>query len=102
MSAAIPYDLVIIGGGPAGIAAAATAGAFGKTVAVIDSHSELGGAGTNTGTVPSKTLPAGKATLVALATHGHQALGELYKFASIDALLRVSDGHGLFEPAQAV
>jgi len=32
------------------------AASFGKTVAVIDSHHELGGAGANTGTVPSKTL----------------------------------------------
>lgn len=50
------YDLVIIGGGPAGIVAAATATKLGKTVALVDSHHELGGAGINTGTVPSKTL----------------------------------------------
>ena len=50
------YDLVIIGGGPAGIVAAATAKASHKTVALVDSHRELGGAGVNTGTVPSKTL----------------------------------------------
>ena len=50
------YDLVVLGGGPAGIAGAATAAALGKSVALIDSHRELGGAGINTGTVPSKTL----------------------------------------------
>jgi NAD(P) transhydrogenase len=50
------YDLVIIGGGPAGIIAANTATAHGKTVALVDCHRELGGAGVNTGTVPSKTL----------------------------------------------
>jgi NAD(P) transhydrogenase len=50
------YDLVIIGGGPAGITAAATAADCHKTVALVDSHHELGGAGVNTGTVPSKTL----------------------------------------------
>ena len=50
------YDLVVIGGGPAGITAANTAATFHKTVALIDSHSEIGGAGINTGTVPSKTL----------------------------------------------
>jgi NAD(P) transhydrogenase len=50
------YDLVIIGGGPAGIVAANTATASGKKIALIDSHHELGGAGINTGTVPSKTL----------------------------------------------
>src|ERR1700727_1956644 len=50
------YDLVIIGGGPAGIAAASIAGECHKTVALIDCHQALGGAGINTGTVPSKTL----------------------------------------------
>src|SRR6204780_3523325 len=50
------YDLVIIGGGPAGLIAANTAASLHKTVALIDCHHELGGAGINTGTVPSKTL----------------------------------------------
>ncbi|HEY0256251.1 MAG TPA: Si-specific NAD(P)(+) transhydrogenase [Candidatus Methylacidiphilales bacterium] len=50
------YDLVIIGGGPAGIIAASTASNFHKSVALVNSHRELGGAGINTGTVPSKTL----------------------------------------------
>jgi len=50
------YDLVVLGGGPAGITASTTAAECGKTVAVVDSHRELGGAGVNTGTVPSKTL----------------------------------------------
>ena len=50
------YDLVVIGGGPAGITGAATAAGFGKSVALIDDHRELGGAGVNTGTAPSKTL----------------------------------------------
>jgi NAD(P) transhydrogenase len=50
------YDLVILGGGPAGLIAATTATENHKTVALIDSHHELGGAGINTGTVPSKTL----------------------------------------------
>jgi NAD(P) transhydrogenase len=50
------YDLVIIGGGPAGVVAAATAKGCHKRVALVDNHRELGGAGVNTGTVPSKTL----------------------------------------------
>jgi NAD(P) transhydrogenase len=50
------YDLIVIGGGPAGIVGATTAASFGKSVALIDNHHELGGAGANTGTVPSKTL----------------------------------------------
>jgi len=50
------YDLVVIGGGPAGITAAITASDLKKSVALVDFHHELGGAGINTGTVPSKTL----------------------------------------------
>ena len=51
-----PYDFVIIGGGPAGIYAATELGEHRKSVALVDSHRELGGAGVNTGTIPSKTL----------------------------------------------
>ena len=50
------YDLVVIGGGPAGIAAARTAAMHGKTVALVNRQPDLGGAGVNTGTLPSKTL----------------------------------------------
>jgi len=50
------YDLVVIGGGPAGICGANTAGIFGKRVALVEKLREVGGAGINTGTIPSKTL----------------------------------------------
>ncbi|MCE0523126.1 MAG: Si-specific NAD(P)(+) transhydrogenase [Methylacidiphilales bacterium] len=50
------YDLVVIGGGPAGLVAAGILTENHKTVALVDCHPELGGAGINTGTVPSKTL----------------------------------------------
>jgi NAD(P) transhydrogenase len=50
------YDLVVIGGGPAGITAATAALNYHKSVALIDNHQKIGGAGINTGTVPSKTL----------------------------------------------
>jgi NADPH-dependent 2,4-dienoyl-CoA reductase/sulfur reductase-like enzyme len=50
------FDLVVIGSGPAGEKGAAQAAYFGKRVAVIERAPNLGGAGVNTGTVPSKTL----------------------------------------------
>src|SRR4249919_2677492 len=50
------FDLIVIGGGPAGIAGANTAGIFGKRVALVEKRHDVGGAGINTGTIPSKTL----------------------------------------------
>ncbi len=50
------YDLIVIGSGPAGEKGAAQAAYFGKKVALIERSAHLGGAGLNTGTVPSKTL----------------------------------------------
>ncbi|HSK89183.1 MAG TPA: FAD-dependent oxidoreductase, partial [Anaerolineales bacterium] len=50
------YDLIVIGAGPAGEKGAAKAAQYGKRVALIEREPYLGGAGINTGTVPSKTL----------------------------------------------
>ena len=65
------FRSVIIGGGPAGVVAAVTATAQHKTVALIDCHRKLGGAGINTGTVPSKTL---RETALALSGFQSRAL----------------------------
>lgn len=56
MPGADRYDLVVIGSGPAGEKGAAQAAYFGKRVALVEREPHLGGAGINTGTVPSKTL----------------------------------------------
>jgi NAD(P) transhydrogenase len=50
------FDLVVIGSGPAGEKAAVKAAYFGNSVALIEKESQFGGAGTQTGTIPSKTL----------------------------------------------
>ena len=50
------YDLIVIGSGPAGEKGAAQAAYFGKRVAIVERADHVGGAGINTGTVPSKTL----------------------------------------------
>jgi NAD(P) transhydrogenase len=50
------FDLVVIGGGPAGASGAVAAGLFGRRVALVEQSPEIGGAGLNTGTIPSKTL----------------------------------------------
>ncbi len=56
MPAVQNYDLIVIGAGPGGVAAADTAALLGKRVAVVERHPVCGGAAVNTGTIPSKTL----------------------------------------------
>lgn len=50
------YDLIIIGSGPSGRAAAIQAGKLKRRVLVIDRKDRLGGVSVHTGTIPSKTL----------------------------------------------
>ena len=50
------FDLVVLGGGPAGEKGAAQAAYFGKRVALVERAEEPGGAAVHTGTLPSKTL----------------------------------------------
>src|SRR6202158_4155033 len=52
----IPYDLVVIGSGPAGQKAAVCAAKLRKRVAVIDRPRMIGGVSVHAGTIPSKTL----------------------------------------------
>lgn len=54
--AAHSYDVVVIGAGPAGEAAAINAVKGGLKVAIIDARSQVGGNCTHLGTVPSKAL----------------------------------------------
>ena len=56
MSTTYEYDLAVIGSGPAGEKGAAQAAYFGRKVALVERADHIGGAGINTGTVPSKTL----------------------------------------------
>jgi NAD(P) transhydrogenase len=51
-----PYELIVIGSGPAGRRAAIQASTFGKSVLVIDKGRRVGGVSVHTGTIPSKTL----------------------------------------------
>ena len=55
MSEPAPYDLVVIGGGPAGYAAAIRAGQLGKRVACIELE-RAGGTCLNWGCIPTKAL----------------------------------------------
>ena len=64
------YDLVVLGSGPAGEKAALHAAYHGFKVAVVEKASALGGAGVNTGTLPSKTLKETALYLSGLQEHG--------------------------------
>lgn len=50
-----PYDLLVIGAGPAGLEAARSAAAAGVRVALIESH-HIGGNSLHEGCIPSKTI----------------------------------------------
>ena len=50
------YDLIVIGSGPAGQRAAIQGSKAGKSVAVIEKRTVVGGTSVNTGTIPSKTM----------------------------------------------
>lgn len=50
------YDLIVIGGGPAGEKAAVKAGYHGKKVALVERYAEPGGSTVHNGTLPSKAL----------------------------------------------
>ena len=51
-----PYDLIVIGSGPAGQRAAIYGAKLNKRVALIEAREVVGGACINTGTIPSKTM----------------------------------------------
>ncbi len=50
------YDVLIIGSGPAGQHAAWQASRMGKSAAIIERKPKIGGAGLQTGTIPSKAM----------------------------------------------
>ena len=64
------YDLIVIGSGPAGEKAALFAAYHGYRAALIERSDQLGGAGTNTGTMPSKTLKETALYLSGMAEKG--------------------------------
>ena len=83
------FDLVVIGAGPGGEAAAVTAARLGKRVAVVEKAPFVGGAAVNTGTLPSKTLRETALALSGLRTRDlHGVDLSLRRGATIDDVLR--------------
>src|SRR5262245_29762153 len=50
------FDVVVIGSGPGGEGSAMMAAKNGRSVAMVESHPEVGGGGVHWGTIPSKAL----------------------------------------------
>lgn len=82
------YDLVVIGAGPAGISGAVTAAVFGRSVALIERDPAIGGAGINTGTIPSKTLRETALTLSGIRARKLQVEMVLRQETTIADLMR--------------
>lgn len=68
------YDLVVLGSGPGGYAAAFRSADLGLNVAMIERHDTLGGVCLNVGCIPSKALlhVAGKILMAEEPAHGVQ------------------------------
>lgn len=63
------FDLVILGGGPAGERAAIQAARAGKRVALVERQHVVGGTRINWGTIPSKTLRESALFVASLTRH---------------------------------
>ena len=69
MSSKNHYDLIVIGGGPAGYVAAIRAAQLGKSVACVE-RDKLGGVCLNWGCIPTKALIATAELYQQLDKHG--------------------------------
>ena len=82
------YDVVVLGGGPAGIAAAAAAGRTGRSTILIERYGFLGGAGT----------AAGLSTFCGLHANIHGEHKQVIHGLADDVLERLAHMDGLREP----
>ena len=88
MNAPTAFDLVVLGAGPAGIQAALAGALFGKSVALIERGTHIGGALVNTGTLPSKTLRETALTLAGVRARGLEVDVTLRREVCVADLLR--------------
>jgi len=82
------YDVVVLGGGPAGIAAAAAAGACGRRTLLIERYGFLGGMGT----------AAGVTNFCGLHANVHGDITQVVHGVADDLLARIARLGGLNEP----
>src|SRR5215471_6797785 len=79
------FDLIVLGGGPAGYTAAIRAAQLGFSTAIIDKRDALGGTCLNIGCIPSKALLVSSEHVHFAA---HQAAAHGLKFEQIAIDLR--------------
>jgi FAD dependent oxidoreductase len=82
------YEVVVIGGGPAGITAAASAAAAGRSTVLIERYGYLGGAGT----------AGGLSTFCGLHANVHGEHRQVIHGLTDDLLARIAAMDGLSEP----
>jgi hypothetical protein len=82
------YDVVVLGGGPAGIAAAAASGALGRRTLLIERYGFLGGMGT----------AAGVTNFCGLHANVHGDIRQVVHGIADDLLARIGKLGGLNEP----
>src|SRR5262245_13201562 len=86
------FDVVVVGGGPAGITAAAAAGRTGRSTLIIERYGFLGGAGT----------AAGLSTFCGLHAHVHGEHQRVVRGLCDDIIERLEKMEGLNPPHLSV
>src|SRR5579863_1902782 len=79
----MPYDLIVIGAGPAGYVCAIRAAQLGLRVAIVDKRKNAGGTCVNIGCIPSKALLYAS-EMFEEAGHGFAALGVVVDKPKLD------------------
>lgn len=95
-----PFDLVVLGAGPAGMQAAIVAGFVGKRVALVERGPRIGGALVNTGTLPSKTLRETALTLSGVRARRLEVDFALRRTAGVSDFMRHERSVGESERAR--
>lgn len=92
-SAAEPYDVVVVGGGPGGYVAAIKAAQLGLKTACIEKRGALGGTCLNVGCIPSKAM-LNNSHLYHQAKHDFKSRGIIAENVTVDlgAMLKAKNG----------